>query len=344
METGFALIGAGLWGKIHASVYSRHSNVRFVGVCDVVEERAKAMARKYGAQKWYTDFNEMLDDPSITAVSVATPDLLHTAPVVAAAKKGKHVLVEKPLATSISDAQSMVNAARDSNVKLMVDFHNRWNPAFAAAKAAIENGEVGDPTLIYMRHSNTKFVPMQMLKWSGESSVLWFLGSHSIDLVRWLFNDEVERVYCVSRGGVLKKLGRNTPDFFESILEFKGGGVGVVENVWILPDSMSTLGDFKCELIGTEGSQYVDFTGNRAYEKYTKDKGTFPDLLAAPVVHGEMVGFVLESIKHFVDCVCLDKPLFATGEDGSAVTRIICGLLESIKTRTPIELSSLPEG
>ena len=63
METGFGLIGAGLWGEIHASVYSRHSNVRFVGVCDVVEERAKAMARKYGAQKWYTDFNEMLDDP-----------------------------------------------------------------------------------------------------------------------------------------------------------------------------------------------------------------------------------------------------------------------------------------
>jgi predicted dehydrogenase len=336
-KTGFALVGAGLFGERHAQAYSRHPDVDFVAVCDLNGERAQEIAAKYGARGYTSDFRELLANPEIAAVSVATPDHLHREIAVALAEAGKHVLVEKPLATTVEDAEAIVAAARRSGVRLMVDFHNRINPPMVSARDAIRRGEIGAPAYIYARLSNTTMVATEMLRWASQSSALWFLASHMIDVVRWMLDDEVARVYAVSRAGILHGLGVQTADFHVATVEFRGGAVAVFEHAWILPRTHATVKDLKLEILGSQGAINIDGSHNRTLEIYTAEKAAFPDLLAPPT-GAHLTGFVLDSIAYFVDAIVRDAPVLASGEDGVAATRIICAILESAETGQPVSL------
>ncbi|HHY93882.1 MAG TPA: Gfo/Idh/MocA family oxidoreductase [Firmicutes bacterium] len=337
MPKGFAVIGVGTWGQLHAEVYASHPEAQLVAVCDADGEKAHAIARRYGC-KACTDIAEITQDRSVDAVSVATPDFAHTKPSLAVLSAGKHLLVEKPLATTVPDAKRIAEAARTSGLKVMVDFHNRWNPLFYQVKESFRRGELGKPVHLYIRHSNTTAVPRQMLGWSRQSSVAWFLGSHSVDLARWLVGAEVERVYTVSRNMWLKKLGVDSPDFFVTTLEFTGGAVALVENSWMLPESMPTAGNFEAEVVGTGGCAFVDFTMHRAVDIY-HNRHILPDVLAGYEQYGKTAGFTVESIKHFIECVVCDRYPVVTVEDGLAVTKIISAALESAKRGAPVNLS-----
>ncbi|MEP7200393.1 MAG: Gfo/Idh/MocA family oxidoreductase, partial [Chloroflexota bacterium] len=311
MQTkGFALVGAGVFGFRHAQAYSRHHAVDFVAVCDLDGERARTVAAQYGARMHTTNLDDLLTNPDIAAISIATPDNAHRDVAIACAQAGKHILVEKPLATTVADAEAITQAAREAGVTLMVDFHNRVNPPYVSARDAIRRGDIGTPSYIYARLSNTTFVPMEMLKWSSNSSALWFLGSHIVDLVCWLLDDQPRKVYAVSREGVLHKLGVHAPDFHVATVEFRQGAVAVFENAWILPRTHATGKDMKFEILGSSGAIYVDTSHNRALEVYSAEKAAFPDLLAPPT--GEhMTGFILDSIAHFIDAVTLGTPVLA---------------------------------
>jgi predicted dehydrogenase len=337
MRHGFALIGAGLFGERHAQAYSRHADVDFVAVCDLNAARAQHVAELYGVRRWTTDYRELLDDPSIQAISVATPDHLHRAVAVACAEAGKHLLVEKPIATTVEDAQAIIDAAARGGIKLMVDFHNRVNPPMLAARDAIRRGDLGEPAYCYARLSNTTKVPTEMLSWAGQSSALWFLASHMVDLVRWMLADEPVRVYAVSRDGILKGMGVDAPDVTVATVEFRRGTVAVFEHAWILPRTQPVVKDLKLEILGSQGAIYVDGSHNRTLEIYSAEKAAWNDVLAPPT-GSHLTGFVLDSIAYFVDAVVRDAPVLATGEDGLAVTRLICAILQSIETRCPVEL------
>lgn len=336
MKTGFALIGAGIFGERHAQAYSRHREVDFVWVCDLNEARGSQIAERYGARHFGTDYREVLADPEVIAVSIATPDHLHRDVAVAAAEAGKHILVEKPLATTVEDASAIVDAAKASGVKLVVDFHNRVNPPMVSARDAIRRGDIGKPSYFYSRLSNTTLVATQMLRWASNSSALWFLASHMVDIVKWMVGDEVKRVFAIRRDGILKEMGINTADFHVVTLEFAGGAVAVFENAWILPPSHSTVKDLKLEILGSKGAIYIDGSHNRTLEVYG-EKSTFPDLLAPPTgIH--LTGFVLDSISYFVDTIIRDDLPIATGEEGLEITRILCAIEESATLGRPLDL------
>ncbi|HMQ30778.1 MAG TPA: Gfo/Idh/MocA family oxidoreductase, partial [Chloroflexaceae bacterium] len=125
---GFALVGAGVFGERHAQAYSRHHAAELVAVCDLDLPRAEGVAARYGARYATDDLARVLADPAVRAVSVATPDHAHREVAVACARAGKGLLVEKPLATTVEDAETIVAAARAAGVTLMVDFHNRVSP------------------------------------------------------------------------------------------------------------------------------------------------------------------------------------------------------------------------
>ncbi len=336
MKTGFALIGAGIFGERHAQAYSRHPAVDFISVCDINAARAAEIAQRYGAGKSCADYKEVLVDPAVVAVSIATPDHLHRDVAVAAAQAGKHILVEKPLATTLEDAQAIVAAAKQSGVKLVVDFHNRVNPPMVSARDAIRRGDIGKPSYFYTRLSNTTQVATQILKWANHSSALWFLASHMVDVVRWIVQDEVKRVFAISRSGILKEMGIDTADFHVITLEFKQGTVAVFEHAWILPPSHSTLKDLKMEILGSKGAIYIDGSHNRTLEVYS-EKSSFPDMLAPPT-GSHLTGFVLDSIAYFVDTITHDAPPLATGEEGLEITRILCAIEKSAVLGQPIEL------
>jgi len=340
-QVGFGVIGTGIVGGAwHAHVYSRMPKSKLVAVCDLNEQRAQETAKKYGVKKVFTDYRQLLADPEIKAVSIATPDFAHREIAVAAAEAGKHILVEKPLATTVEDAEAIVKAAKKAGVKLAVDFHNRVNPPFANAKQSVASGELGRPAYIYARLSNTTFVATKMLPWASKSSALWFLASHTMDLAHWLLGDEPTRVYAVSRSGILKEMGVDTQDFHVAIVEFKGGAVATLENTWILPETEPMVFNFKFEILGSKGSIYVNTSDNRTIEQYTSKSASLPDVLGITFSGDSprMSGFVLESIARFVDAVADDQPVLASGDDGLIVTRTLVAISESAKTGRPVDL------
>jgi predicted dehydrogenase len=333
------LIGTGTWGKVHADTYTAHPRASLAAVCDLNEDRARKTATQYGVKQVYTDYRKMLSEDGIDAVAVVTPDFAHREVIVEAARAGKHIIVEKPLATTHEDLNQISEAVTKAGVKFMVDFHCRWSPPLVVARNDIEQGTLGEMVSAYLRLNNTLLVPLKMLSWSAKSSILWFLGSHAIDTLRYLFQDEIVRVYSVSRSGVLCAKGIDVPDIYQTILEFSNGVIATVENHWIMPDSSPQLNDFKVNILGSKGMFNMDLTHNQLIERYLPNLSDRPDVIDGPLIRGRHVGFVHESIKHFVDCVADGKQPEVTLEDGVRVSKVILAIMESAKTREPVRIS-----
>jgi predicted dehydrogenase len=344
--TGFGVIGVGTWGELHARVYSHLTGARLVAVCDADPHRAHQVAAACGGTKVYTDFFDIVDDPEIAAVSIVLPDFLHHEAAIAAARAGKHILLEKPLATTEAEALHILQEAEKAGVHLFVDFHNRWSPLFQPLKTSLERGEIGQPQQVYYRLSDTLYVPTKMLSWSGHSTVAWFLASHSLDTLLWLMNarqhqDRVERLYCVARSRVLREqYDIDTPDFYLTTLEWASGLVTHVENSWILPESGPSIFDLKCEFIGSNGAYSIDASHHGAVKRQTA-KVEFPDLFVTPSINGYPMGFGAESIRHFAQCIIHREQPLVDGRDGLAVTRLILKMEESVRLRQPVEVGDL---
>jgi predicted dehydrogenase len=334
--TRFGLIGAGIFGRVHARAYADHPGAELAVVCDLDRERADAVASEFRAEASCTDWREILADLTVGAVSVASPDFAPTEIAVALARAGKHILVEKPLAMRVEECEQIIGAAREAGVKLMVDFHNRWSPAFHEAYSRLRAGDLGEAKLLYFRLSNTTFVPLTMLSWAERSSSLWFLGTHAIDMVCWLVGEWPHRVYGVCRRGVLKEQGVDAPDFYQSTLEFPSGAVASIENCWLLPPTAPSVFDLKCEIVGSRASISIDTSSNRAVEITDGEGVRHVEILGGPVVHGKQTGFMTESIKHFADCVIHDSDPLVPGEVGLEVTRTACAIERSTETGQPV--------
>lgn len=335
------VIGVGTQGSLHAWIYSTLPEVELVAVCDLNRKRAERVANSYGAKEIYTDYCVMLERAEVDAVSIVLPDFLHKDATLYAIKLGKHVLLEKPMATSLEDAKEMVNMAKKYGIKAMVNFSNRWSPPFIHTKKAIDKGELGEIEYIYSRLSDTIYVPTKMITWSSKTNVMWFLGSHIIDLIRWLLGKpKAIEVYGVKRELKLKGLGIDTPDYINALVKWEGGCTSFIECCWILPETHPVIYDLKFEIIGSEGAMYIDTSHNRCIQKLTKERYEYPEILVAYDSYGKPLGFVREGIEHFIKCVIWDLEPMATFDDGLAVTEIIEAILKSANEGTPVKLSS----
>lgn len=336
-----AIIGAGTWGETHGTVYQHHPDVELKAVCDLQIERAKAFAAKFGVpeENVYTDYREMLNKADVDAVSIVTPDFTHTPIAIDCANAKKHLLIEKPLTTSCEEARQIIEAVRRNNVRMMVDLHNRFSPIYNVVKQNIDSGEIGELYSAYYRLNDIKWVATDLLPWAAKSSILWFLGYHSADLLRWMFNDEVARVYAVSRSGILQNLGIDTEDMYQTILEFRGGGIATMENGWITPNTGPMLTDTKLNITGTKGMFNIDPTNNGLLERFLEHPARRPDYMGRNFVHGEPKGFTFESIRHFVDCLISGKPFVITEEDAYNTTALIVAIKESAQRREPVEVA-----
>jgi predicted dehydrogenase len=290
-----------------------------------------------------TKLDDLLNE-KLDAVSVATPDNAHADIVIKAAGRGVHVLVEKPLAKTLEECRRMLAAAKKSGVYLMVDWHNRWNPPYHEAWRSIRNGELGDVSYIYYRLSDTIYVPTKMLPWAGKSSVMLFLGSHALDTTCWLMGSKPVRIWCRSKEGILASRGIHTADMYLSILDFENGATAVVENSWVLPQSSPSLIDHKCEIIGSKGVIYIDPTHCAPIAKYTAKTpagfphAEYPDMFITPELHGRQMGFSVETIYHFVECVRDGKQPLTSGADGLLNTRLILAAEKSARRGKPVKV------
>lgn len=330
------IVGAGMWGETHARIYQDHPCAEIVAVCDLNKSKAENLAQKFGIRQVYTDYREFAKKSSCEAVAVVTPDFLHADIAIACANAKKHMIIEKPFATTREDVHKMVDAIEKNKVRVMVDFHNRWSPPFVSGKQAVDSGELGEPCSAYFRLNDIKWVPTDMLPWAGQSSIIWFLGSHSLDTLRWYFNDEVDRVYSVSRAGLLKSMGVDTVDMYMTTLEFKHGGIAQMENGWITPNGNTNINDIKFNFLCSKGMIDIDASSHNMIHLVTDARTVTPDVIVRNFVHNRPKGFAFESIRSFVDRLVDGDEFEVTLRDAVNTSLSLITVLESAKVKKPL--------
>ena len=330
------ILGLGLQGMGHVNSYLALPDAELVAVSDIAEGKAKELAQERGIPEAYTDYREMLDSADIQAVSIALPDHLHVEPTMAALRAGMHVLLEKPMAMTVPEAEEMARTAEDAGLNLMVNFSHRHQIPTVAAKARLDAGELGDPVYAYARLNNTLFVPTKMLSWSSQTGLPHWLITHEIDRIRWFFGSEAKRVYAVSSSGVLKSMGIDVADLYHATVEFENGAIASLESAWILPETAPFVADCKAHFICTRG--WLDLNhGEPVVKIATQEKYSHPGTMGG-MIRGEPVGTVYEAVKHFTKSVCAGERTDVTPQDGVAVTRIVCAIVESAEKGEPVEL------
>ena len=333
---GVGLIGCGVWGEVHARTFNTSQDTNLIAVCDKNIDRAKQFALQFKLPFYFDSLNDLLGNKNIQAVSIVTPDFTHAELILAALDAGKHVIVEKPMATTVEDCQKIIKLRDSKGLKLMVNYSNRWKTPFIHVRRLLNSGELGKLLMINIKLNDTLYVPTKMLSWASKSNSLHFLGTHLIDLIRWISQSEVDRVYSVSRSVVLKEMGIGTPDFFQSILELKNGGTVYMENCWIISESAPSIFEFKAEFVGSKGTVKVDVSHHRMIEKYTIGGAAMLDVSEQYDLNGEPKGQI--SIQHFIDCIKNGSTPLVTGEDGLEATKVVVALENSALSKQPINI------
>lgn len=336
-----AIIGAGTWGETHASIYSEHMLADVVAICDKDKEKAQHLADKFNIAQVYTDYNDLIKNSDCDAVAIVTPDHLHADIAIACANSQKHMLIEKPLATSREDVYRMVEAIEKNGVRVMVDLHNRWNPPFNTAKQEVASGKLGRPVSAYYRLNDIRWVATDMLPWASKSSILWFLGSHSLDTLRWIMDDEPEEVYSVSHKGVLKAEGVDTTDMYLTTIKFKKGGIAQMENGWITPNANSCINDIKFSILCERGKVDIDASSYNLIQMTTDEKVTTPDILVRNNVFSKCKGFAYESIRSFIDKLYSGEEFYVSLKDAANTSLAILSIFESAESGVPVKVDLL---
>jgi UDP-N-acetylglucosamine 3-dehydrogenase len=229
-KLGVAVIGTGFWGKNHARVYRELEETELVAICDIDPERAKSVARQFGA-KAYTSTGRMLKNKNIEAVSICTWSTSLAKEAVKALKSGKHVLVEKPMAANVKQAQKVLETAEKQALHLTVGFLMRFIPGLQHMEKAVREKAVGQ--LVSATAKRVSQWPERI----GDVGVVKDTAIHDIDVMRYIFHEDPINVYAKTGNMVHTKF----EDYAHVMLTFEGEKCAFIESNWLTPYKTRTL-------------------------------------------------------------------------------------------------------
>ncbi|MCS7104078.1 MAG: Gfo/Idh/MocA family oxidoreductase [Thermofilaceae archaeon] len=324
---GVAVIGCGFISGVHLRAWKKIPDVKLLAVVDVIEGKAKKAAQDFDVPHRFTDYHKVLDMKDVEIVDICTPTYTHAEIAIAAAKNGKHVLVEKPIALKLREADEMIEAARKAGVKFMVAHCLRWWPEYVEAKQLVENGAIGEPRIARAyRHSSFPEWTFWHKDRRLSGGVFVDMSIHDVDYLRWVLG-EVEEVYA--RGGVLKTPDSTSHDYTHAILKFRDGAIAYVEGSWIQPVGFpfSTY----LEIVGTKGMLTVDSQSPASLRIYK------PNMPPAIYTHFEEDAYDKE-IRHFYECVSEDREPAVTGEEARKTLEVVLAAVKSVDSGRPVRL------
>jgi UDP-N-acetylglucosamine 3-dehydrogenase len=299
------VIGVGAMGKNHARLYSELPGVELIGVADVNETLAISVAQSYGC-KSFVDYNDLLDE-NLDAVSIAVPTTRHMGVALDTIEKGINILIEKPIADTVENADEIIEAARKHKVKLMVGHIERFNPAIIKLKELIDNELLGNVVSISAKRVGP-YSPR-----ISDVGIIIDLGTHDIDIMSYLYGERVKAVYA-SAGSVV----HSHEDHAIITLNFNNGGSGVIDTNWLTPHKVRHL-----TVIGSKGIaevNYIEETLRIFDQEWVRD---------AKIEREEPLKLEL---LHFIDCVQHDKKPLVSGEDGRHALEVALAAVESART------------
>ena len=346
MAYGFGIIGCGMISNFHAKAIADCENAKLVGCFDLFPASAQRLADATGCTA-YTDLDEMLANPEIQIVTIGTPSGAHLDPALAAAKAGKHIIVEKPLEITLDRCDAIINACKENGVKLAVIFPSRFHDSSLKLKEAMDAGRFGRLTV---GDSYVKWFRTQEYYDSGAWRGTWALDGggalmnqaiHSIDLLAWLMGDVAEitaMVDCLDHERI------EVEDTAVAALRFANGALGVIEaSTAIYPGFLK-----KIEIHGSKGSATIEEEDIIRWE-FAQEVPEDADILAAmqnkksggggaadPTAighhgHAKLFADMLRAIE-------TDTEPKINGEEGRRSVEIILAIYESAERRAAIKL------
>jgi UDP-N-acetylglucosamine 3-dehydrogenase len=307
-----AVIGTGGWGKNHVRALSEMGHL--VAVCDMDPNRAKDYAAKYRV-KGYTSVDEMLKQEELDGVNVCTPASTHFAVASKTLGAGVNTFVEKPMTSTLREAEELIKVSEASGKILTVGFIERFNPAITELKKITKEGTLGKPILFEYRRENRRGENITDVGVVKDASV------HDIDTARWLFGEEPKTVYA--RVGSV--MGRNE-DFATILLGFGGERTAFITTNWVTPMRIRQL-----SAIFTGGVATLDFITQEM--QIHEESGT-----RVPK-HDFKEPLTLE-LNEFVNAITEKRKALVTARDGLNVIRIAEAALASSRSGSPIYLST----
>lgn len=333
----FAIIGCGRIAQRHAESIVALPEAELVAVCDIVPEKAQAFADKYGA-KPYTSYEEMFAAEDIEVVTIATPSDLHAPIGIAAAKAGKNVMVEKPMAMTLKSADELIKTCKDAGVKLAVIHQNRFNKSVKLMHKALEEGRFGklthgQATVRWNRDDNY----YAQAPWRGtklqDGGVLMNQSIHNIDLLQWTFGP-VESVFGYTTTAMRKI---EMEDVGGAVIKFKNGAIGLIEAAsTIYPknieETLNVFGETGSVIIGGIAVNRIE-TWEFADSEEEKQQIFASQESDPPTVYG--YGH-REIISDMIQAVQENRTPAIPGEEGRKALEIILAIYKCQKTKEPV--------
>lgn len=337
-KLGVAIQGAGWVAGEHIKAFTRNPHTEVVAICSRTQEGAQRKLEETGIScAVYDSFDQVLSDDAVDIISICTPNDLHADEGIQAARAGKHLLMEKPMALTLEDARRLRDAVTEAGVKAVVSFVLRWNPLFETIQALIADDAVGRVFYAEVDYYHGIGPWYKQFTWNirkaiGGSSLL-SAGIHAVDGLRWFVQDEVVEVSALSTRGDGPSFDQYEYDPTEVLIaRFAGGAVGKVTSS--IESKMPYV--FNIQLLGTKGS----IRNNQVYarDKYPGQTGfaTIPTILpdSGDVTHHPFQG----EIDHLVDCVLSGRESHASVADAYKTHEICFAADRSAQEGRPVRL------
>jgi predicted dehydrogenase len=197
---------------------------------------------------------------------------------------------------------------------------------------------LGKVVSMYMRLNDDKSVATNMLSWTADSSVLWFLGSHTMDAISYMCGSRPRTVYSLSREGVLKSMGIDSIDMYQTSIELENGCIAQMENGWITPNGNTGIIDLKCTVLCEKGQVNINTSNSDMLQVFTEERSRTPDCIARPLILDKLTGFVNNSIRTYVDCLVSGEPFFVSVDEAVDSCIALLAVMESARTKKAIEV------
>lgn len=328
-----AVIGVGNMGRNHARVYREMENIELVAVSDANLQTATKVGHNNNVA-FYTDHMKMVDECKPDVVSLAVPTVLHVPVATQLMERGIHVLVEKPIASSVEAAEGLIELAKKKGVVLAVGHIERFNPVVMELRRRLREGMAGR---VYKIH-NQRLSPYPSR--IQDSGVVLDLASHDIDLMRYLLDEEIIRVY----GETLQSINSDREDMVNGLLRFKSGAVGVLDVNWMTPTKIRRLtvtgsrGFFDCNLLSQELFFYENEVAPSQWDTLSILRG---------VSEGNVLGIRIQrheplvaELNDFTNAVRDGRQPTVSGQDGLETLRLALDFVRSGKEVTVVNEQS----
>ncbi len=314
METlNIAVVGVGSWGKNHARVFKELELTNLVGLYDVDSKRANEMAKQHNTES-FVNLEDLIKSENVDAISIASPTSTHSEIAMMAFENGKHVFIEKPMTSTVEEAEKIIDAEKSSNVTVSVGFIERFNPIVGRSKLLIEEEELGELVLISARRLGP-YWPDRL----KDVDVIRDVSIHDIDIFRYLIGKDPISVYA--RGG---KLRHAYFDYAEILLDFSKGVTGFIESNYLTPHKLRKL-MLTCEK-GVVEADYISQEYLIEDEEWVRNK----KMQWKEPLKAELLRFARA-------CLGETQPLVSS-TDGLKALKIAVASIESIKSNKIIEL------